>query len=270
MDEFVLSNGMRLCCEEIGAGRPVICLHGWTSDHKVFVEPAQALADKAHFILYDHRGHGGSKGANGEPVSVRTLADDLNEVICGLGLEGVTLLGWSMGADVVLSYVDAYGCARLSQVVICDMTPKKVNDESWSLGLCKGAYMVGDAEKDKGKDFETLFYEYAIHTDSKLGNVPEEQLRAGVRMQMTQFDESVAMSLFNSMNEGDWRGSAAKIGVPVTYFYAVPGSLYPPELAAWYRDQATEPYQAIPFENSTHRFVTEHPEQFAEELGKLL
>ena len=51
MDEFVLSNGMRLCCEEIGAGRPVICLHGWTSDHKVFVEPAQALADKAHFIL---------------------------------------------------------------------------------------------------------------------------------------------------------------------------------------------------------------------------
>lgn len=270
MGEFVLRNGMRLHYEEFGSGAPVICLHGWTSDHKVFVEPAKALASKARFILYDHRGHAGSKDASGEPVSVQTLASDLSEVIDGFGLEDITLVGWSMGADVALAYVVAYGCSKLKQMVLCDMTPKKVNDHSWNLGLYKGAYMAEDAQRDRTKDFETLFYEYAVHTDPKLGLVPEERLRMGVRMQMKQFDESVAMSLFNAMNEGDWRESIEKIDVPLTYFYAIPGSLYPPELADWYRSKATVPYEAIGFENSTHRFVTEHQEQFATELGKLL
>ena len=112
--------------------------------------------------------------------------------------------------------------------------------------------------------------EYAIHTDPKLGQIPIEMFRMGARRQMQQFDESVAISLFHSMNDGDWRQSVSKISVPLTYFYAVPGSLYPPELADWYRSQAQVPFRAIAFEDSTHRFVTEHPDKIIEELGKLL
>lgn len=270
MSIFTLKNGMELYYEQQGSGQPVILLHGWTSDHDVFTEPIKLIGDKACFITYDHRGHGASKDANSEPVTLATLASDLNEMIEAFELNDVTLLGWSMGATTILSYVEAYGCSRLKQIVLCDMTPKKVNDDSWSLGLYKGAYTQEDSDEDRGKDFETLFYEYAIHTDPVLGRVPEERMRMGVRRQMQRFDESVAMGLFNSMNDTDNRGSVGKITVPLTYFYAIPGSLYAPELAAWYGGQATVPYKAVPFEQSTHRFVTEHPQEFAAELGKLL
>lgn len=270
MSTFTLKNGMKLYYEDRGSGQPVILLHGWTSDCDVYNEPISIIGDRARFITYDHRGHGRSKDASGEPVTLATLASDLNEMIEAFELTDVTLLGWSMGATVVLSYVEAYGCSRLKQIVLCDMTPKKVNDDGWNLGLYKGAYTQADSDADRNKDFATLFYEYAVHADPALGRVPKPLLKMGIRKQMKQFDESVAMSLFNSMNDTDYRGSVAKITVPLTYFYAVPGSLYPPELAEWYSSQVTVPYKAIPFEQSTHRFVTEHPKEFAAELEKLL
>lgn len=270
MSDFVLKNGMRLYYEEIGRGKPVVLLHGWTSDHCVFKEPAGMLRDKARFIMYDHRGHGRSKDANGEPVSIQTLADDLDELLDGLSLRDVTLVGWSMGATTALSYVKRHGCSKLRQLVLCDMTPKKVNDGSWDLGLYKGAYTAENGKEDRRKDFATLFFEYARHADPKLQRVPKPLLRAGIRKQMRQFDESVAMSLFNSMNDGDFRECLASIEVPLTYFYAVPGSLYPQSLWEWYRDHVHVPYQAVAFPDSTHRFVTEHPDRFAEELGRLL
>jgi pimeloyl-ACP methyl ester carboxylesterase len=248
----------------------VVCLHGWTSNHEVYQEPAKALSDKARFILYEHRGHYMSKEATGQEVTLDTLASDLRELIVGLGLDEVTLVGWSMGATTILSYVDLFGCDRISQIVLCDMTPKKTNDETWKLGLYQGAYTAEDEALDRAKDFETLYLEYAQHTDPRLAQIPVEMLRMGIQRQMQLIDESVAMSLFNSMNETENRGSVAKIDVPLTYFYAVPGSFYCPELATWYEEQARVPYHSVAFPDSTHRFVTEHPDRFAEELAKLI
>ena len=56
------------------------------------------LKDKACCIIYDHRGHGGSKEANHEKPTMETLASELNELIQGLSLSGVTLLGESVAA----------------------------------------------------------------------------------------------------------------------------------------------------------------------------
>lgn len=71
---------------------------------------------------------------------METLASDLNELIQGLSLSDVTLLGWSMGAGVAMTYIRDYGCSALKQVVLCDMTPKQLNDDTWKLGLYH--YMV--------------------------------------------------------------------------------------------------------------------------------
>ena len=126
MSYFTLKNGEKLYYEDIGRGpKTLVMMHGWTSNHEVYKEPAAILQQKARCVIYDHRGHGGSKEANREKPTMETLAGDLNEIIQGLALSDVTLLGWSMGAGVALTYARLFGCGALRQIILCDMTPKE-------------------------------------------------------------------------------------------------------------------------------------------------
>ena len=72
------------------------------------------------------------------------------------------------------------------------------------------------------------------------------------------------------MKAQDNRKAVEQITVPVTYFYADPGSLFSPELAEWYRAHIAAPYRAVRFPKSSHMLVSEYPEKFAEEVGKVL
>ena len=58
--------------------------------------------------------------------------------------------------------------------------------------------------------------------------------------------------------------------MPVTYFYADPGSLFSPALADWYKEHIVTPYRAVCFPESTHMLVTDYPEKFTEEVTKVL
>ena len=70
MGIFTLSDGQKLYYEDKGSGPDtVIMMHGWTSTHEIFDKPVETLRDRARCIVYDHRGHGGSRGANeGSPT----------------------------------------------------------------------------------------------------------------------------------------------------------------------------------------------------------
>ena len=45
---------------------------------------------------------------------------------------------------------------------------------------------------------------------------------------------------------------------------------FSPALADWYRDHVTTPFRAVRFPESTHMLVSDYPEKFAEEVGKVL
>ena len=153
MSYFTLNNGEQLYYEDTGSGgQTIVMLHGWTSNHEVYAPTVPEISKHARCITYDHRGHGNSICANKECVTLDTLASDLDELIRGLNLRDITLLGWSMGAGVVMNYTRLYGCGALRQIVLCDMTPKQINDETWKLGLYQGKYTREDMQKESGKD----------------------------------------------------------------------------------------------------------------------
>jgi len=271
MSYFTLSNGEKLYYVDKGQGpETLIMLHGWTSSHDIFLEPVERLQKQARCIIYDHRGHGGSKKANGESPTMETLASDLHEVIQGLSLSNITLLGWSMGAGVILNYVRIFGCDALKQIVLCDMTPKQINDEEWKLGLYQGKYMKEDAEREADQDFYSLYKEFAVGAVPKLGKIPGFLLKKPLKERLEKCDESVLRSLASSMKAQDNRPVVGQITVPVTYFFADPGSLFSPALADWYKEQVVTPYRAVRFPKSTHMLVSDYPEKFAEEVSTVL
>ena len=271
MAYFTLKDGGQLYYEDTGRGnQTILMLHGWISTHKVFSRSIPAISKAARCITYDHRGHGKSMRAAGESVTMDTLASDLNELITGLDLHKFTLLGWSMGAGVILNYVSRYGCAALRQIVLCDMSPRQLNDADWALGLFQGQLTKELAENEERRNFYELYRTFALGAVPKLERIPEYLLRVILRKKIAACDERAALSLALSMLEADYRRVVGQINVPVHYFYAMPGSLFSPELADWYRDHIHAPFRSTGFPNSTHMLIGEHPRQFAKEVLRVL
>ncbi|MCR4922805.1 MAG: alpha/beta hydrolase [Lachnospiraceae bacterium] len=271
MSYFDLSNGEKIYYEDTKAGdRTILMIHGWTSSSEEFKAVVPAIAEKARCITLDLRGHGRSKDANKDKVTLDTLASDVNELIRALKLENITLLGWSMGAAVVMKYADKYGCSALKNVILCDMTPKQINENGWRLGLYKGAYSRADMEADEGRDFFTLYKKFVIGAIPRLGRIPGFLLNGPLKKELAKGDEGVLRSLSQCMKSEDYRGCVDKFTVPVFYFYANPGSLFSPELADWYGEKVNTSYLAVAINESTHMMVRDQPEQFAEEVIKIL
>ena len=270
MSEFMLKNGMKLYYEDIGSGKPAVFLHGWSGSHELYNVPVRSLKDNARCVIYDHRGHHGSKTANREPVTIETLASDLNELIMGLSLSEVTLVGWSMGAGVAMSYIRKYGCSALRYIVLCDMTPRLLNDDEWTLGMQGGKFRKENMDWDSGKDFLTLYKEFAVSASPTLAELTEAELHHRIEQKMQNYDVNILKQLAISMKSEDNRDVVGKITVPLSYFYAVPGSIFSPGLAEWYSEQAAVPFSAVRFPDSSHKFISEHPDMFTAEIGKLL
>lgn len=104
--------------EDSGKGIPVVFIHGWPLsgamwEYQVTQLPQQGL----RCITYDRRGFGRSD----RPFTgydYNTLAHDLKALLDGLQLEGVTLVGFSMGGGEIAKYFSLYGGERVSKVVL--------------------------------------------------------------------------------------------------------------------------------------------------------
>lgn len=271
MSWFELNNGEKLYYEDSGSGNDtLVMMHGWTSSHEIFSKPAKQLSRVARCVIYDHRGHGESKQVNHETVTMETLADDLDELIAGLGLEDVTLVGWSMGAAVALTYIRDHGSGVLKRVILCDMTPKMLNDDGWRLGLYCGSYTVKDKDAAACRDFLSVYRDFVRRAIPRLARIPCFLLDHGLKKELEKCNESVLKSLSTSITDQDNRDIVRRIDVPLAYFYADPGSLFSPELKDWFRDNTQTEFREVGFSGCTHMLIAEKPELFAKEIEKIL
>jgi len=85
----------------IGAGDPLVIVHGSWTDHTAFDAVVGPLARSFRVIRYDRRGH--SRSGYGGPAPRRRDEDDLAELIETLGLGPAHLVGTSYGAVISLA-----------------------------------------------------------------------------------------------------------------------------------------------------------------------
>ncbi len=110
--------GERLFYKDVGSGRPVVFIHGWTLSSAIWRDHLDALTAKGfRAIAYDRRGHGQStKPESGYDYD--TLADDLAALLDRLDLTDVVLVGHSMGSGEVVRYFVRHGAARIAKVIL--------------------------------------------------------------------------------------------------------------------------------------------------------
>jgi pimeloyl-ACP methyl ester carboxylesterase len=96
--EFKTSSGAVLAVSIFeGKGSPIVLSHGWTENQKLWSCLVKELQkDKRYVITYDHQGHGDSSIGN-LGLTVDAISQDLSDLIEGLDLNDVILVGHSMG-----------------------------------------------------------------------------------------------------------------------------------------------------------------------------
>lgn len=102
---------IELYVHERGDGSPIVALHGGPGlDGSVWFPALDALAEDGFRILaVDHRGNGRSDAGDPALWTVARMADDVEALIQGLGLEDPVLIGWSFGSFVAQSHMARYG-----------------------------------------------------------------------------------------------------------------------------------------------------------------
>ncbi len=92
--------GGRLWAQSRGGGEPLVLVHGWPFDHRLFRPQLDALAGELQVIAFDRRGFGRSDA----PPDLRLEIDDIDRILDAFGLASAHLLGMSQGGRIVLRY----------------------------------------------------------------------------------------------------------------------------------------------------------------------
>jgi len=101
-------NGVRLFTRQVGSGEGplVVVLHGGPGAHHDYLLPQyDRLADGRVLFYYDQRGGGQSPVPRETPVGWREHVSDLEAIRATLGLERLTLCGYSWGGLLAILYL---------------------------------------------------------------------------------------------------------------------------------------------------------------------
>jgi non-heme chloroperoxidase len=112
------SSPIDLYYEDLGSGSPVVLIHGWPLSGASWEKQTAALLAAGHRVItYDRRGFGRSSRPS-FGYEYETFAADLDVVLRTLDLQGVDLVGFSMGTGEVTRYIARFGAARVRRAVL--------------------------------------------------------------------------------------------------------------------------------------------------------
>ncbi len=201
--------------EDSGKGIPVVFIHGWPLSGSMWEYQVNQLPQKGiRCITYDRRGFGKSD----RPFTgydYNTMASDLKALLDELKLEGVTLVGFSMGGGEIAKYFSLYGGERVSKVVLISaVTPYMLKTDTNPDGVPQETFekMLEGMTNDRpsfleifNKDFYSVGLLNQPVTDAYLNSALNKAMDAS---------PIATIACAKSFSSTDFRQDVVKINVP--------------------------------------------------------
>jgi pimeloyl-ACP methyl ester carboxylesterase len=108
-------NAAQIFLKTEGAGAPVVLLHGFSLDQRMWDDQAIALAEHFRVLRYDLRGYGRSSSPGTRPYS---HADDLHALLLSLRASPAHVVGLSLGGRIAARFALAYPDAVRSLTLV--------------------------------------------------------------------------------------------------------------------------------------------------------
>ena len=261
MPVFRTSDGADLFYKDRGTGRPLLMMPGWGCSRRFFDRNAEPLSEHMRVITPDLRAHGDSADvAWGHRIS--RYAKDMKELIEHLELEGVVLLGWSMGAAIAWSYIDLFGNAHLAGHVSVDQSPRQYYTETWRWGQ-PGCY---DAESLAILCIRLEYDPNAVARGLVQGCFgdtyqPSEDEIEALGRQIDKCPAAARAEIMTDHTHLDWRDLLPRIDLPVLVCVGRQSKVFPWQGSA-YVGEAVPDARTVFFENSGHMSFYEEADKF--------
>jgi 3-oxoadipate enol-lactonase len=136
-------NGVTIAYDDRGAGLPIVFLHAFPLNRRMWAQQEAVLSQRFRTICIDLRGHGESDAPFWR-YSLEQYAQDVNEVLTGLGIPKAVFVGLSMGGYLEFTLCRLYP-ERVLGLVLADTraeadTPEQVR---WRFDLAQQTAAIG-------------------------------------------------------------------------------------------------------------------------------
>ena len=249
-------SGGGLACLTAGSGPPVIFIHGWSMASGVWARQIDYFSQRGfNAQAIDLPGHGDSPPDGDHTIAA--MSDRLYGFIEEAGYEAPLLVGWSMGAMVILSYIEGHA-DRTSGICLVGGTPRFISGPGYDYGLdikdVKGMKVklrrdflrcLGDFRKAMTKGLSVEDRDILIHA-------PYPQIDAA----MTGLEELIKVDL---------RATLDKLRLPVLIIHGEDDHVCPAGVAS-YMEEKVEGAERVMFESAGHVPFLSHSRDFNERL----
>lgn len=245
MPSLTLQNGEDLFYRDIGAGQPVVFVHGGFMSHELWDYQLTTFAEDYRVIAVDLPGHGDSDKSH-RTYTAEGYADSMAELLRRLDLDAVNYVGWSLGATIGTILAGRDG-TRLDRLVLV------------SSGIFHGLA----ATSDDGLDFDALieaqrtdrpqamreFVETIFHRD--VGEATLEWVWS-VAMQTPLSVALAVLEIYASMDYDALGRHVDTIDVPTALFQGAHDAAATPEEAEYVATELLADGRFVAFEGSGH------------------
>ncbi len=287
---FNTKAGERLAYYLTSDDKPLLCLvHGNYSKASVWFSLMEQLEEDYSVLAVDMRGYGDSSWNN--PVdALEPLADDLIEVIKGLGFTHGDFIAWSLGGGVAMELaakepdmvdhlvltasmgVQGYPMFEFDLETMTPLLDKALTTKE---EIASSMYYVPmkqllDAEQDEmlGQTFQAMFVK-----NPPTGDFLDDCV-LGMKQQQNLLDMDYALLQYNitDKHNGSFDGSdrLKNITAPVLILHGEDDNVVSQELAKLNKQFFGDQAELIIFENAGHGLHLDQPQKWIEKVRSFL
>ena len=244
-----------------GEGLPVIFIHGFPFDKRMWERQIVSLKEQYRCIAYDVRGHGKSSGSSGE-FSIAQFADDLVSFMDALGIDKAVVCGLSMGGYIALHAVEKYP-SRILALALCDTQCKADTDEAREKRMRTIEFIKHDGlKKYADESVKSLFAPASLETKKQEVDLIRNTILASD-------PENVCKTLMALANRKNTCHVLSSLKIPVLILVGTEDKVTPLAAAQFMKEQ----YPAASLETiaaAGHVSNLENPEEFTSQLDIFL
>jgi pimeloyl-[acyl-carrier protein] methyl ester esterase len=259
MPYFENSQHEALWYEDVGAGSPLVFLHGWCMSSAVWYDQVKVLAHDFRVITPDLRGHGRSRAVSTR-LDFETFTCDLADLFSHLNLKRALLVGWSLGAQVALQ---ACSCLddRLAGVVLVSATPCFTATEDFSFGLMDKEVSGMRLKVERNLQRAMNGFNGRMFAAGELEDHAQAATIRSLLADIAPPDPGAARTALDTLAEADMRHLLTTIRLPVLILNGDCDRICLPEASNYLAGQISGAQQII-FTGCGHAFFMTHAEKF--------
>jgi len=264
---FETQDGAMIYYEDQGKGPTILLVHGWTCSSKFWKLNVPELAKEFRVITIDKRGHGySSKILSGHTVP--QYARDVRALIEYLKLKDVTLVGWSLGGPVVLSYWQQFSQDhRLNGFGLIDSNLAPFSQEPWNSHGLKTVTMEGVSGVNAAYIADRIKYVTNFTHNMFKGAKASDSDVEWITKELLKTPPWIALGIYNDFVIRDYSGVLPGVTVPAIVWAAdcnvFKKGIDQGKYVASQMPKAT----FIPFEDAGHMLFYEQPAKFNKSLA---